>query len=159
MATTNDAALDLNKGAAEAKKSFDLSAVKDFLPLIGFVVILAFFAIATGGSILTPKNITLILSGGYMLMIAACGVWMIMAMRCLDFSQGSMLGVSCAVVCALSQYNLVLAILGGIATGAVIGLINALFHVKGQIQSFVVTMCMMFLLRDAAQDQPDVARQ
>ena len=147
MATTNDAALDPKKGAAEAKKSFDLSSVKDFLPLIGFVVILAFFAIATGGSILTPKNITLILSGGYMLMIAACGVWMIMAMGCLDFSQGSMLGVSCAVVCALSQYNLVLAILGGIATGAVIGRINALFHVKGQIQSFVVTMCMMFLLR------------
>ena len=98
-------------------------------------------------SILTPKNITLILSGGYMLMIAACGVWLIMTMGCLDFSQGSMLGVSCAVFCALSQYNLVLAILGGIATGAFIGAINAFFHVNRQIQSFVVTMCMMFLLR------------
>lgn len=147
MTTSNDTALDPKKGAAEAKKSFDFSTIRNYLPLIGFVVILGFFAIATGGSILTPKNITLILSGGYMLMIAACGVWMIMAMGCLDFSQGSMLGVSCAVVCFLSQYNLVLAIIGGILTGALIGLINALFHVKGQIQSFVVTMCMMFLLR------------
>jgi len=70
-----------------------------------------------------------------------------MTMGCLDFSQGSMLGVSCAVFCALSQYNLVLAILGGIATGGVIGAINAYFHVYRQIQSFVVTMCVMFLLR------------
>ena len=133
--------------AAEAKKSFDFSTIKNFLPLIGFVVIVAFFAIATHGSILTPKNITLMLSGGYMLMIAACGVWLIMTMGCLDFSQGSMLGVSCAVVCALSQYSLPLAIIGGIATGGVIGAVNAFFHVHRQIQSFVVTICMMFLLR------------
>ena len=70
-----------------------------------------------------------------------------MSMGCLDFSQGSMMGLSCAVVCYLSQFNPFVAILGGMATGALIGLINAVFHVKGQIQSFVVTMCMMFLLR------------
>ena len=147
MATTNDAALDPKKGAAEAKKSFDLSAVKDFLPLIGFVVILAFFAIATGGSILTPKNITLILSGGYMLMIAACGVWMIMAMGCLDFSQGSMLGIASIVVCYLSFYSIPLAIIGGMLTGAAIGAVNAFFHVKRKIPSFIVTICTMYLFR------------
>ena len=150
MATTNETAtLDPKSPAADAakKKALDASKLRNALPLIGFVVILAFFAIATGGAILTPKNITLILSGGYMLMIAACGVWMIMAMGCLDFSQGSMLGVSCAVVCALSQYNVVLAIVGGIVCGGVIGAINAYFHVTRQIQSFVVTMCVMFLLR------------
>jgi len=148
MTTSNDTAIDSKTTAIDDKKKDAFAArIRGFLPLIGFVVILGFFAIATGGSILTPKNITLILSGGYMLMIAACGVWLIMTMGCLDFSQGSMLGVSCAVFCALSQYNLVLAILGGIATGGVIGAINAYFHVYRQIQSFVVTMCVMFLLR------------
>ena len=149
--TTSETALDPKGGAplagAGEKKRFDASALRNALPLIGFVVIVAFFAIATGGSILTPKNITLILSGGYVLMISACGVWLIMTMGCLDFSQGSMLGVSCAVVCALSQYNLALAIVGGIVTGGVIGAINAYFHVNRQILSFIVTMCMMFLLR------------
>lgn len=148
MTTSNDTAIDPKTTAIDDKKKDAFAArIRGFLPLIGFVVILGFFAIATGGSILTPKNITLILSGGYMLMIAACGVWLIMTMGCLDFSQGSMLGVSCAVFCALSQYNLALAILGGIATGGVIGAINAYFHVYRQIQSFVVTMCVMFLLR------------
>ena len=132
---------------ADQEKKFDWHQIKSFLPIISFVAIVAFFAVATGGLLITPRNITLIISGGFTLMIATVGVYMIMSMGCLDFSQGSMMGLSCAVVCFLSQYNPVVAILGGIATGAVIGLINAVFHVKGQIQSFVVTMCMMFLLR------------
>lgn len=144
MASNNEAALDPK---AATKKSFDFAQIQTFLPFIAFAIILIFFAVATGGQILTPKNITLILSGGYMLMIAACGVWLIMTMGCLDFSQGSMLGVSCAVFCALSQINLALALVGSIATGAGISLINALLHVKGQVQSFVVTNCTMFLLR------------
>ena len=136
------------KAAAEVQeKKFDWHQIKSYLPIISFVAIVAIFAILTGGALITPRNITLIISGGFTLMIATVGVYMIMSMGCLDFSQGSMMGLSCAVVCFLSQYNPIIAILGGIATGAVIGLINALFHVKGQVQSFVVTMCMMFLLR------------
>ena len=143
MANTTDAAV----APKAEKKPFDFAKLQTYLPYVAFAIILIFFAVATGGRILTPKNITLILSGGYMLMIAACGVWLIMTMGCLDFSQGSMLGVSCAVFCALSQINLGLALVGSIATGALISLVNALLHVKGQIQSFVVTNCTMFLLR------------
>ena len=136
------------KAAAEVQeKKFDWHQIKSYLPIISFVAIVAIFAILTGGALITPRNITLIISGGFTLMIATVGVYMIMSMGCLDFSQGSMMGLSCAVVCFLSQYNPILAIVGGMATGAVIGLINAIFHVKGQVQSFVVTMCMMFLLR------------
>ncbi|MBM6778772.1 ABC transporter permease [Collinsella tanakaei] len=136
------------KAAAEVQeKKFDWHQIKSYLPIISFVAIVAIFAILTGGALITPRNITLIISGGFTLMIATVGVYMIMSMGCLDFSQGSMMGLSCAVVCFLSQYNPILAIVGGMATGAAIGLINAIFHVKGQVQSFVVTMCMMFLLR------------
>ncbi|WP_270573844.1 ABC transporter permease [Candidatus Collinsella stercoripullorum] len=141
------ASTDTKAVTADQEKKFDWHQIKSFLPIISFVAIVAFFAVATGGLLITPRNITLIISGGFTLMIATVGVYMIMSMGCLDFSQGSMMGLSCAVVCFLSQYNPVIAILGGIATGAAIGLINAVFHVKGQIQSFVVTMCMMFLLR------------
>lgn len=141
------ASTDTKAVTADQEKKFDWHQIKSFLPIISFVAIVAFFAVATGGLLITPRNITLIISGGFTLMIATVGVYMIMSMGCLDFSQGSMMGLSCAVVCFLSQYNPVIAILGGIATGAVIGLVNAVFHVKGQIQSFVVTMCMMFLLR------------
>ena len=143
MTTTKEAA-----ATAEKKKGFDFSAVRNFLPLIGFVVIVAFFAITTHGLIYAQEHHA-ILSGGDMLMIAACGVWLIMTMGCLDISQGSMLGVSCAAVCALSHISIPLAIVGGIVVGALIGAVNAYFHVNRQIQSFVVTICMMFLLRGA----------
>jgi ribose transport system permease protein len=80
-------------------------------------------------------------------MISSIGVFMIMTMGSLDFSQGSMIGLCCIVVCVLSKVSLPLAILGGIATGAAIGALNAYFHVRRQIASFIVTICTMFLLR------------
>jgi ribose transport system permease protein len=121
--------------------------IRSILPVIGFALILAFFAVATGGRIIQPKNLNLILNSTYVLMISSIGVFMIMSMGSLDFSQGSMIGLCCIVVCTLSHINPVLAVLGGIATGAVIGAINAFFHVRRQIASFIVTICMMFLLR------------
>ncbi len=121
--------------------------VRSVLPLLGFLLILGFFAVATGGSIVHPKNVRLILNSTYALMIASIGVFMIMSMGSLDFSQGSMIGVSCIVVCTLSNVNPILAVVGGVATGALIGAVNAYFHVRRQIASFIVTICTMFLLR------------
>ena len=142
MASTN------TKAAAEVQeKKFDWHQIKSLLPIISFVAIVVIFAILTRGQLITPRNITLIISGGFTLMIATVGVYMIMSMGCLDFSQGSMMGLSCAVVCYLSQFNPFVAILGGMATGALIGLVNAVFHVKGQIRAISESMCMMFLLR------------
>ena len=70
-----------------------------------------------------------------------------MTMGGLDFSQGSILGLSSIVVCILSKYNIPIAILGGIFTGAIIGGVNGYFYVNRKIQSFIVTICTMFLLR------------
>lgn len=133
------------------KKRLSLETLRPFLPIIGLVAILGFFAITTGGQILTVRNLTLMLNNTYMLFIACIGVFMIMTMGSLDFSQGSMLGVASIVVCVLSNYNVVLAVLGGILTGAAIGAVNAFFFVHRQIPSFIVTNCMMFLLRGVIQ--------
>lgn len=125
----------------------DKSSTRAVLPVLGLLIITVLFTILTGGRIIQPLNITLLLSQTYMLMIAATGVFLIMTMGCLDFSQGSMLGIASIVVCYLSFYSLPLAILGGMATGAVIGGINGFFHVKRKIPSFIVTICTMYLLR------------
>jgi hypothetical protein len=93
------------------------------------------------------SNLPLVLSQAYVVMISATGVFFIMTMGGLDFSQGSILGLASIVVCMLSKYNIMIAILGGILTGAVIGGINGYFYVNRKIQSFIVTICTMFLLR------------
>lgn len=154
MAETNSAqALDPKGPVVEpegvAKKKFDLDnpVVRALLPLLGLVILVLFFAVVTGGQFVTVRNLTLLLNQTYMLMIAAMGVFFVMTMGCLDFSVGSALGVASLVVCSLSQVNIVLAVVGGVCTGAVIGAVNGFFHAERQMPSFIVTICMMFLLR------------
>ncbi len=117
------------------------------MPIIAFVFICVLFAILTQGRLFAGGNIKLLLSQSYMLLIASTGVFMVMSMGGLDFSQGSMLGVCSVVICFLSKYNIVLAVLGGVAAGGCIGFLNGWFNVKRKITSFIVTICMMYLFR------------
>lgn len=132
---------------AKSRGFMDKPIIRNVLPLVGLVVVIILFSILTNGRLIQPFNINLLLSQTYVLMIAATGVFLIMTMGCLDFSQGSMLAISSIVVCYLSAYSLPLAILGGMVTGGAIGAINGFFHVKRKIMSFIVTICTMFLFR------------
>ena len=115
------------------------------MPIAGLFVIFIIFNIFTNWRMVS--NLPLVLSQAYVVMISATGVFFIMTMGGLDFSQGSILGLSSIAVCVLSKYNIPLAILGGICTGAILGGINGYFYVNRKIQSFIVTICTMFLLR------------
>ena len=120
---------------------------KAMLPLIRFVVIIVVMHIMTQGKILTPKKLRLLFSQIYYPTIVAVGVFFVMTLGSIDFTEGSTLGVASLVVSALSFINVPLAILGGILTGAAIGAINGFFHVKFKLQSFIVTICTMYLFR------------
>ena len=121
--------------------------IKAALPLIGFIIILLVMHIATDGKILTPKKLRLLFSQIYYPTIVATGVFFIMTLGSIDFTEGSTLGVASIVVSVLSFYSIPLAILGGILTGAAIGAVNGFFHVKFRLPSFIVTICTMYLFR------------
>ena len=136
------------KKEAAAKVPFlDRPIVRTILPIAGFAIICGLFYYLTNGRLFSSKSLGLLMSQSYMLLISSIGVFFIMTMGGLDFSQGSMLGVSSIVVCYLSHYNIVLAIIGGVVTGGLIGLINGFFNVKRKISSFIVTICNMYLFR------------
>ena len=137
----------VKKESAEKIPFLERPIVRTILPIAGFVIICILFAILTDGKLFKPKNISLLLSQSYMLLISSIGVFMVMTMGGLDFSQGSMLGVCSIVVCWLSHYNIILAIIGGIIAGGLIGLMNGYFNVKRKITSFIVTICNMYLFR------------
>ena len=120
---------------------------KALLPLIGFVIIIVVLNIMTQGKILTPKKLRLLFSQIYYPTIVAVGVFFVMTLGSIDFTEGSTLGVASLVVSALSFINIPLAIVGGILCGAAIGAINGFFHVKFKLQSFIVTICTMYLFR------------
>ena len=120
---------------------------KGLLPFIGLIIILVAMNYLTEGKIFQPKRVRLLLSQVYYPMIVATGVFFVMTLGSIDFTEGSTLGVASIVVSMLSFYSIPLAILGGILTGAAIGAINGFFHVKFKLQSFIVTICTMYLFR------------
>ena len=129
----------------QLKKISKMSMIRAQLPIAGLIIIFLLFNVLTNFRMM--KNLPLVLSQVYVTMIAATGVFFIMTMGGLDFSQGSILGIASIVVCMLSKTSIPLAIVGGIVAGAVIGAINGYFYVYRKIKSFIVTICTMFLFR------------
>lgn len=127
------------------KKLSRMALIRSLLPVLGLVIIFVVFNILTDWRML--GNLPLVLSQVYVTMISATGVFFIMTMGGLDFSQGSILGIASIVVCVLSRTSIPLAIAGGILSGAAIGAINGYFYVHRKIKSFIVTICTMFLFR------------
>ena len=133
-----------NDKEQQLKKASKMAMVRALLPIVGLVVIFLLFNVLTDFRMM--GNMSLAFSQVYVTMIAAMGVFFIM-MGGLDFSQGSILGIASIVVCILSKHGIAIAILGGIASGVIIGAINGYFYVYRKIKSFIVTICTMFLFR------------
>ena len=133
------------KSADPGQKKSVMTVIRVLLPIAGLLIVFILFNILTQGRMI--GNMPLVLSQVYVTLIASMGVFFIMTMGGLDFSQGSILGMASIVVCMLSKTSIPLAIIGGILTGALIGAINGYFYVNRKIKSFIVTICTMFLFR------------
>lgn len=129
----------------ELKKRSHIALLRSLLPIIGLVVVFVVFNTLTKGRMV--QKFSMAMTQIYVTMIAATGVFFVMTMGGLDFSQGSILGMASIVVCMVSKTSIPLAIVAGIATGAAIGAINGFFYVNRKIKSFIVTICIMFLFR------------
>ncbi len=135
---------ELNK-EQELHRLSKMNIIRRLLPIFGLSVIFLMFNIFTDWRMLF--NLPLVLSQVYVIIIASTGVFFVMTVGGLDFSQGSILGLASIAVCIFSKISIPLAILAGILTGALIGAINGYFYVNRKIKSFIVTICTMFLLR------------
>ena len=71
---------------------------KGMLPFIGLVVIVVAMNILTDGKILTPKRLRLLMSQVYYPMIVATGVFFVMTLGSIDFTEGSTLGLASIVI-------------------------------------------------------------
>ena len=129
----------------QLKKLSKMTMIRSLLPIAGLIIIFLMFNALTNFRMM--NNLPLVLSQVYVTMISATGVFFIMTMGGLDFSQGSILGIASIVVCMVSKTSIPLAIVAGIAVGAAIGAINGYFYVYRKIKSFIVTVCTMFLFR------------
>lgn len=123
---------------------------KQIEPYLGLVLVIIIFQIATGGSLLTPKNLKLLVNQSFIIMCGAMGTTFVLAQGNLDFSLGGIVGVSATIGVMVANAmgplpSLIAALLVGTAIGGFIGLVHVVFKVP----AFIATICMMFILRGA----------
>ena len=97
----------------QLKKLSKMTMIRSLLPIAGLIIIFLMFNALTNFRMM--NNLPLVLSQVYVTMISATGVFFIMTMGGLDFSQGSILGIASIVVCMVSKTSIPLAIVAGIA--------------------------------------------
>ena len=105
-----------------------------------------------GGSFLTPRNIWILLVQTSSIAVMATGMVLIIVMRQIDLSVGSMLSLVAVSSAYLQVYKLgpalgvgheaiwIIAVLFALALGALVGCINGLLIAYLQIPSFIVTL-------------------
>ena len=100
---------------------------------------------------LTPDNLTNVLRQVVVVSLLACGVTFIIILGHIDVSLGSVLaltGVIAASVMSIT-HSIPLALLAGVALGAVTGVINGFVVTYFKIPSFIMTLAMTTVARGA----------
>lgn len=118
--------------------------LNDYVVYIGFAVIFVFFSITlfnrgffTGGNLMNITQQTTMIS------VMAIGMTFTLSAGEIDLSIGSVVAISAMNTALLLRHTSVLvAFLGGICTGVVVGFINGLFVTRVRIPSFIVTLGM-----------------
>jgi ribose/xylose/arabinose/galactoside ABC-type transport system permease subunit len=128
-------------------RAIRLIAVGEVGVIAALLILVAFFYLIQP-AFLSERNVRAILQVVSFVGIIAIGQTMLLVCGEFDLSVGSVAGLS-AVVSAKLMTTLGLpvpiAVLGGLATGAFIGLINGLVVVRFRIPAFIQTLGMLFI--------------
>jgi ribose/xylose/arabinose/galactoside ABC-type transport system permease subunit len=117
-----------------------------------WLIALLMMALATALSplFLTPLNLENLLRQSAIIGLLAIGQFLVILTGGFDLSVGAVLALSSVLVAQLSATSLPLALLAGVAAGALLGLANGLAVTRGRIPPFVATLAMLGIARGLA---------
>ena len=118
--------------------------------VIALVVVVIFFAIATGGNSLMPGSINnLISQNGYVFVLAAGMLLCILTGGNIDLSVGSVVCFAAAVGCVLmaNKVNMWIAVLAKLGIGLAIGIFQGFWIAKLHVPAFIATLSGMYAFR------------
>lgn len=123
--------------------------IQDVVPFAAFIIIFAFFEIASGGKMLTPFNLSMILDQSLMTIIVGCGALFVVAQGSIDLSVGVNLALSGVIATWASIASGVPALLIPVAlvVGLMVGLFNGVVVSRFKVPSFMVTIAMLIGVR------------
>src|SRR4051794_7723662 len=124
--------------------------VRQYGMLVALVVIIAFFQITTGGTMLAPQNVTnVFLQNGYII-VMALGMLLVIVAGHIDLSVGSVAAFTGAIAAVLmvdQKLDPVLSSAVALLIGGIIGAWQGFWVAYMRIPSFIVTLSGMLLFR------------
>lgn len=128
------------------KKGFRLGSVRKeyVVPVISFLAVFLLFLIATKGAFLAPTSLVNIANVAFPTMIASLGAVFIYSHGGIDFSLGPVQGLSMMVIALVlnnSMDRIVLALVLGMLTSLVCGVLLASLRVYLRLPSLIASLC------------------
>lgn len=132
-------------------KKMNFRSLRELL-LVGVVIFLGIVWTIMNPNFLSGNNISNILRQGSYTAIAAVGMTMVIIIGEIDLSAGSLVcasGLIGALICK-NTGNIWLAVLGAVATGAIVGLANGILCAVSKLPGFIASLATMTILRGLA---------
>lgn len=126
--------------------------LKALVPYFGLLAIVIVFLIGSGGQLFRKSNILVIFGAMFIYTIAALGTSFVFTIGCLDFSLGSLVGVTATVGALAAQRtdNLFFCIVIAMGIGGLTGFGIAALHILFDLNPFIVSVTVMFAYRGFA---------
>ncbi|MCB8820837.1 multiple monosaccharide ABC transporter permease [Microvirga rosea] len=141
---------DIRVEKRESYGSFLKTHFRDYGMLVSLLVIMAFFQVMTGGTLLKPLNLTnLVLQNSY-IVIMALGMLLVIVSGHIDLSVGSIVGFIgglAAVLMVKFDIHFVPTIIICLLVGALIGAVQGYWVAFLKVPSFIVTLAGMLVFK------------
>jgi ribose transport system permease protein len=122
--------------------------LSDIVPFIAFIVIFAFFTIASGGRMLNAYNLKQLLSQSLVTIIVGCGMLFVVAQGSIDLSVGVNLALSGVIATHISNIAGAWAFIPcALIVGGIVGVFNGIIVSRFKVSSFMLTIAMLIGLR------------
>lgn len=116
--------------------------IKNVFPIVGFVLVLVIFSIATKGELLAPKTLVTILSQVMLTALVSIGSVFIFGSGCFDMSVGGTLCMSAVVGCyaGIATGSIWAMLLACLAVSLFLNVLKGLFAAYVDVPLFIVTI-------------------
>jgi ribose/xylose/arabinose/galactoside ABC-type transport system permease subunit len=132
-----------------ASSRLRLPAGREFLLFITLVLLVALISVGSHGAFWTSVNLNNLFVSSAITLIPAIGMTMVILTGGIDVSTGSMLGLTAAIggTCFAAGWSLAATIPVFLATGAGLGLVNAMLIINGRIPPVIATLGTLSIYR------------
>ncbi len=124
-------------------------------PVLGLLLVVLAFALLSDapGQYLSARNLRIVFAQTVIVALGAIGMTIIIVSGGIDLSVGSTIALTGVVTAALLRDGAspVVAVLAGVATGGIVGLVNGLAITRLKVMPFIATLGMLGIARGVAK--------